>query len=442
MTPPGALATAAAVRSGASTALAETEAAIGRIAARNEALNAVVVRDFDRARIAAAALDARIAKGFDAPLLGVPMTVKESFDLAGLPTTWGFEEHRDFIAQADAVAVTRLKAAGAIVLGKTNVPPALADLQSTNPVYGRTNNPHDASRVCGGSSGGAAAALASGMVPLEIGSDIGGSIRVPSHFCGTWGLKPTYAALSRDGHFWPRTQGHPGPLSVIGPMARSPEDLAVALDVLADIPLPRPRFTQAKGLRILLVTQHPVSPAEPAVVSAVESLAAALAGAGAQVETQSDLLPDQGKQFADYMRLLSVTLARGAPSPDGAEASLADWFAMLDTQAQTIRAWERLFERFDAVIAPVLGIPAFAHSDVEIRARTLTVAGVESPFGLQFGWPGLATYPNLPATALPVSTHDGLPIGAQVIGARHRDHDTIAIARIAFTLLHPEAELT
>ncbi|WP_375286352.1 amidase family protein [Sphingomonas sp.] len=430
-----ALATAASVRAGATSALAETEAAIARIEARDGVLNAVVVRDFDRARAAARELDSRIAAGFDAPLLGVPMTVKESFDVAGLPTTWGFEEHRDFIAETDAVAVTRLKAAGAIILGKTNVPPGLADLQSTNPVYGRTNNPHDPARVSGGSSGGAAVALASGMVPLEIGSDIGGSIRVPSHFCGTWGLKPTYGALSRDGHYWPRTHWHPGPLSVIGPMARAPEDLAASLDVLADIPLPRSSGSGAKHLRILLVTQHPISPVEPAVVAAVEAVGAALARDGAEVETRSNLLPDQAKQFADYMRLLSVTLARGARSPDGIEASLPDWFAMLDTQAQTTRAWERLFERFDAVIAPTLGVPAFEHSDVDIRERELAVADTKAPFGLQFGWPGLATYPNLPATAMPVTTHDGLPIGVQVIGARYRDHDTIAIAKIATAAL-------
>lgn len=431
MTERGALQTAAAVRAGETSALAEAEAAIERIEARDGVINAVVVRDFDRARAAARALDERIAAGFDAPLLGVPMTVKESFDVAGLPTTWGFEEHRDFMPDADAVAVSRLKAAGAIILGKTNVPPALADLQSTNPVYGRTNNPHDAARVCGGSSGGAAAALASGMVPLEMGSDIGGSIRVPSHFCGTWGLKPTYAALTRDGHYWPRTQGHPGPLSVIGPMARSPEDLAAALDVLSDVPMPRTRFAEAEGLRVLLVTTHPVAPIAPAVAAAVEAVGTALADAGAAVESESDLLPDQAKQFADYMRLLSVTLARGAPSPDGIEASLPDWFAMLDEQARTVRAWGRLFQRFDAVIAPVLGVPAFEHSDVELRQRMLSVAGAPTPFGFQFGWPGMATYPNLPATAMPVTEQNGLPVGIQVIADRHRDHDTIAIAALA-----------
>jgi amidase len=430
-----ALQTAAAIRAGETTARAETDAAIARIAARDGALNAVVVRDFDRARAAADALDARIATGFDAALLGVPMTVKESFDVAGLPTTWGFEEHRDFVPDADAIAVQRLKAAGAIILGKTNVPPALADLQSTNPVYGRTNNPHDPARVAGGSSGGAAVALASGMVPLEIGSDIGGSIRVPSHFNGTWGLKPTYEALTREGHFWPRTQGHPGPLSVIGPMARDADDLAAALDVLSDVPLPRARFTDPRDLRVLLVTQHPVAPVQPAIAAAVEQVGAALGEQGATVSTHSDLLPDQAQQFADYMRLLLTTLARGEPSATGDAATLPEWFAMLDQQAETARVWAQLFETIDAVIAPVLGVPAFAHSDVELNARTLTVAGVEAPFGLQFGWPGLATYPGLPATAMPAGRIDHLPIGVQVICARHRDHDSIAIAKMAAAAL-------
>jgi amidase len=430
-----ALATAAAIRDGSTSARAETEAAIERIEQRDAALNAVVVRDFERARHAADVLDERIADGFDAPLLGVPMTVKESFDVAGLPTTWGFEEHRDFIADADALAVRRLKAAGAIILGKTNVPPALADLQSTNPVYGRTNNPHDATRVCGGSSGGAAAALASGMVPLEIGSDIGGSIRVPSHFCGTWGLKPTYGALSREGHFFPRTQGHPGPLSVIGPMARTPDDLHAALDVLSDLPLPPARYTSASGRRILLVTSHPLAPVEAAVADAVEAVGRALEAQGADIVNDSDRLPDQTAQYSAYMKLLSVTLARGEPSPEGTQASLPDWFAMLDDQARHIRAWRRLFEGFDAVVAPVLGVPAFAHSDVDLRERLLSIDGVDSAFALQFGWPGLATYPNLPATAMPVTTAGGLPIGVQVIGDIHRDHDTIAIAALAAELL-------
>src|SRR4051812_26683587 len=178
MTERSAIETVAAIADGESNARAECEAAIARIEALDGAINAVVVRDFDRARLAADQADAAVARGERRPLLGVPMTVKEAFDIAGLPTTWGFTQHRDFIANEDAVAVRRLKAAGAIILGKTNVPVALADHQSVNPIYGRTVHPLDPSRSPGGSSGGAAAAVAAGMVPLEIGSDIGGSIRV------------------------------------------------------------------------------------------------------------------------------------------------------------------------------------------------------------------------------------------------------------------------
>lgn len=434
MTELTALATAAAIRAGNLTALAACEAAIARIEGRDASVNAVVMRDFDTARAAAAALDA--AGPDDRPLFGVPMTVKESFDVAGLPTTFGFEAHRDHRPGRDAVAVARLKAAGAVILGKTNVPPGLADLQSTNPVYGRTNNPHAQDRVAGGSSGGSAAALASGMVPLEIGSDIGGSIRVPAHFNGVWGLKTTYGALSRDGHSFPGTDGHAGPLSVIGPMARDADDLAVALDVLADVPLPRPRIGSAKGLRLLVLDSHPLAPVASPIRTTVARMGEAFERAGADVVRHSDALPDQAEQFARYMRLLTIAMARGAPSADGVQASLPEWFAMLDDQARTVRAWQRLFERVDAVVAPVLGVTAFPHSDLDLRHRTLSIDGADVPFAMQFGFPGLATYPNLPACAVPLAQDDdGLPIGLQIITAHHRDHDAIAIARIAHDLL-------
>ncbi|MDB5695197.1 MAG: amidase [Sphingomonas bacterium] len=428
-----ALATAAAIRAGETTALAETDAAIARIEARNSAINAVVVRDFDRARATARAFDQSGDKTL--PFAGVPMTVKESFDVAGLPTTFGFEEHRDYQPAQDAAAVQRLKAAGAIILGKTNVPVSLADLQSVNPVYGRTNHPLDAALTCGGSSGGSAAALASGMVPLEIGSDIGGSIRVPAHFCGVWGHKSTYGTLSIEGQMLPGTDGAPIAMSVTGPMARDGADLAAALDVLSDIPLPRARHRAPGDLRLLTITSHPLAPVDPAIATAVAQVGEAFARAGATVDTHSALLPDQTAQFANYMRLLAVTLARGAPAEDGSVASLPDWLAMLDDQARTARAWARLFERYDAVIAPVLGTTAYPHSDATIRNRRLTIDGAETEFGYQFAFPGLATYPMLPATAVPITTSDrGLPIGVQIITASHRDHDAIAIARQAWEL--------
>ena len=322
MTERSAIETAAAIARGESSARAEVEAAIARIEARDGAINAVVVRDFDRARAAADQADAAFAGGERRPLLGVPMTVKEAFNVAGLPTTWGFEQHRNFIAGEDAVAVKRLKAAGAIILGKTNVPVGLADHQSANPVYGRTLNPLDPGRSPGGSSGGSAAAVASGMVPLELGSDIGGSIRVPAAFNGIWGHKPTYGALSADGHNFPGTDGHAPPMAVIGPLARDPDDLALALDLLADLPLPRPQLREPGQWRLLLLARHPFAATAAPVVDAVERVGAAFEAAGATVDRESDLLPDLSAQFGQYMPLLMTALSRGAAAP-GQEPTIA-----------------------------------------------------------------------------------------------------------------------
>jgi amidase len=431
MTEKSALETAASIRSGETTALLECEAAIARIEARDGPINAVVVRDFDRARQQAVAMDQRLAAGDTAPLLGVPMTIKESYDIAGLPTTWGFVEHRNHIAQQDALAVKRLKAAGAVFLGKTNVPVSLADLQSVNPVYGRTNNPHDPSRVPGGSSGGSAAALASFMVPLEYGSDIGGSIRVPAHFCGVWGHKPTFGILSTEGHFFPGTNGARPVLSVIGPMARNGTDLALAFDIVADVPQPRSTIDSPAGLRILVLTTHPLATADSAIIAAIEHAASRLEAAGAKISRTTDLLPDLAKQQGDYMRMLAIALARGAAPEGGTATTLPEWFDLLDDQARNTRAWTRLFEAFDVVFAPALGSAAFPHDDTEIRARTLTIDGAPTPFGLQFAWPGLATFPGLPSTSVPIGkTAEGLPIGMQVIAGPNRDHTAIAVARL------------
>jgi amidase len=436
MTERTALATAAAIRAGETTALAETEAALARIAARDGALNAVVVRDGDRARAAAADLDRRIAAGFDAPLLGVPMTIKESFDVAGLPTTFGFAEHRDFIATEDAVAVKRLKAAGAILLGKTNVPPALSDLQSNNPVYGRTNNAVDPLRVAGGSSGGSAVAVASGMVPLEFGSDIGGSIRVPAAFNGIWGHKPTWGVLPVDGHYFPGTDSARTVLSVIGPLARDPADLEVALGIVADHPLV-PAHQHVPGTwRVLLLTGHPLARVQSAIVAALEALADRLAAAGAQVERTSPLLPDLAHQHAGYWQMLNIAMSRRMPLPDGATPpALEDWLHLHDEQARNQRQWRRLFEHYDVVIAPTVGMTAFAHDDTPLATRRLDVDGEDTQFFHQFAFPGLATFPMLPATSVRIGTDPhGLPIGAQVIADLFADRTAIAAARAAHEL--------
>ena len=431
-----ALETVAAIRSGETTAVLECEAAIARIEERDGPINAVVVRDFDRAREQAREMDRRLAAGDTAPLLGVPMTVKESFNVAGLPTSWGFAEHRDNVPTEDAVAVKRLKAAGAVILGKTNIPVGLADLQANNPNYGRTRNPANLDRVSGGSSGGAAAALAAGMVPIELGSDIGGSIRVPAAFCGVWGHKTTYGMLSSKGHNFPGTDGATVAMGVIGPMARNADDLALELDILADIPLPRAPDRRPGEWRMLVLTSHPLANTAASIAGALEALAAALEKAGAKVDRESDALPDLEAQHRSYMHLLNIAMTRGAATAERPAPTLAEWFDLVDNQARCKRAWNQLFTGYDAVIAPTLGSTAFPHDDTPLAQRQLMIDGDITPFGVQFAFPGLATFPMLPATSVPIGTDpDGMPIGVQVIADTYQDHTAIAVARAAHDLV-------
>ncbi|WP_294263501.1 amidase family protein [uncultured Sphingomonas sp.] len=430
-----ALATAAAIRAGETSARAETEAAIARIEAGDGAINAVVVRDFDRARAAADAIDARAATADAMPLLGVPMTVKEAFDVEGLPTHWGFAQHAGNVATSDAEAVRRLKAAGAIILGKTNIPKGLGDWQSVNSIHGRTNHPLDPARTPGGSSGGSAASLAAGYVPIEMGSDIGGSIRVPAHFCGVWGLKPTWAAISSLGHRYPKTDGAETVLGVVGPLARSGEDLAVMLDLLSTLPLPHPRPAR----RVLALTQHPATRTAAACVAAVERAADALGKAGVEVIRDHPALPNLARQHEAYGKMLNVVFARSQPDLHNTMPTLLAWLSWLDAQARSTRAWGALFDEVDAVIAPPAATLAFPHDSRPLAERTLDIDGVENPYDAHLAWAGLATYPGLPACVVPVGTFDGLPGGVQVMTAASRDHDAIAIAQLIDTQLQGAA---
>ena len=434
----GAAELAAALAAGRVGAVELFEAAVGRIERLDGPINAVVVRDFDRARDAAKAADAALSRGERRPLLGVPMTVKEAFNVAGLRTTWGSEAFGHWIADGDATVVARLKAAGAVVLGKTNVPPMLSDWQSANPIYGRTNNPHELSRVPGGSSGGSAAALASGMVPLEFGSDIGGSIRVPSAFCGVYGHKPSYNLVPQRGHTPPGTDGVGPPLNVVGPMARSVADLALALDVVAGpadeeavgyrAVLPPPRHARLADFRVLMLTRHPLAKVDSEILACLDGLAARLESAGAKVSRDSDLLPDLAAAHGLYLSILMTAMSRGAP-PAPNLMNAHGYMNALDGQIALRRQWTRLFQAHDVIIAPCLGVAAFPHKDGEWTERTLTLDGAETPFADQLVWPGMATLGNLPATAAPVGrTAGGLPIGAQIIGPYLEDRTTLAFA--------------
>lgn len=434
---PSALELAGQIAAGELSAAEAVDAAIARIERLDGDINAVVVRDFDRAREAAKAADARRAQGVAGPLNGVPMTVKESFNIAGLKTTWGFEHARDFVASEDAHVVRKLKEAGAIILGKTNVPIALADLQSVNPIYGRTNNPHDVTRVPGGSSGGGAAALAAGMVPLEFGSDIGGSIRTPCHFCGVIGLKPTYGAIPSDGHFAPGTSGAAPVLSMTGPMARTTEDLALALDLTAAMPLPRSRHADFNGMRILLLDSHPLAEVDAPVAAALRAAADTAANAGAIISSDSALLPDRAAMHPAYVKLMSNAMAvRVPPSEQYPDIGMRGWLGLLDQQADFTRQWQRLFSEFDAIFTPVFGTSAFTHVDEpDWQKRGLMMNGRETSFVPQIAWIGQATYTGLPAVSVPVGRDGNLPVGIQVITPHWQDHSAIAIAGMLHAML-------
>ena len=425
------------IRVGELSPIEAVDAAIARVERLDGPINAVPVRDFERAREAARALDGQ-APDENQPLFGVPMTIKESFDIAGLPTTWGHAQFKDNIAMRDAKVVSQLKAAGAILIGKTNVPPDLSDWQSNNPAYGRARNPHNLDRSPGGSSGGSAAAVASGMVPCEFGTDIGGSVRVPAHFCGVWGHKSSWGLVSKHGHDHPAMAGvdaHDGVLSIAGPIARSANDLDALMRLTALVPL----HQTAKPLndcRFLVVADQAVSPVDTAVAGPLADAISTLEKAGVTIDHTSELLPDLETQHRDYMRMLGIAMARGAPGPDGERATATDWFNLLDTQTRSELAWAKLFETYDFVIAPPAPIVAFEHDDTPVRDRKVTINGKQRDFAEVFAWAGISTFPNLPSTVLPIGESDGLPTSMQVIGPRWSDLDCIAIARAMGDVLH------
>lgn len=426
--------TAKAVRAGKVSALEVCDATIDRIEAIDGPINAVVVRDFDRARAAATALDANGAKGSDRPLIGVAMTVKESNNVAGLPTTWGFPDHANNIVDTDSVVVSRLKAAGAVIVGKTNAPTALADWQSGNPIYGNTVNPLDHSRTPGGSSGGASAALAAKMTPLEIGSDIGGSIRVPAHFCGVYGHKPTYGLVPGRGHDFPGTDSLDPSLAVVGPMARSAEDLSVTMDVIAGPADPgmktdllSPRFTTLADCRVLVMTGHPLAKTASVVSGAIKKVASDLMDQGADIAFEGPT-PDLTKMHETYVDMLTTVISRDAPDPRATTAH--QWMALMDEQMRVTRAWRELFADFDVVLAPTLGVTAFPLTDQpDWNARHLMIDGEKTRFGEQLAFAGLATFPGLPSTAVPLAKDaDGMPTGMQIMGPPYGDRITLSFA--------------
>jgi amidase len=439
---------------------------LDQYARHNDRLNAVVVTDIDRARKAAAAADKRLKTGRNLGIFdGVPMTAKESFDWTGTPSTWGAPRFRDNIAASDAVALKRLTDAGAVIYGKTNVPLMLADWQSYNEIYGTTNNPWDVARAPGGSSGGSAVALAAGMSALEIGSDIGASIRNPAHYCGVYGHKPTWGVVPYRGHYPPGVV-HPTDISVAGPLARSARDLGAMMKLLAGsdgadargmkIMLPPAKQKSFREFRVAVMLSDPVSEVDQPVQDMIAALAKFLE------RRVRKLSMTARPEFSTREAMdIFITLLRGATSRRQTEeefalnaAKVADFEASDDSYfAKMLRAyvifhrswlmanerrhqmrlvWDRFFEDWDVLLCPAAASAAFPHDHVgERHERTIIVNGRQVATTDQLFWAGYSGCFYLPSTVAPLGlTPQGLPSGVQIVTRQYSDHSSIRFAEL------------
>jgi amidase len=412
------------------------EAHLARIEQHNPQLNAVVSLDTKRARKAAERADVALRRGeVRGPLTGVPMTLKDGFDVAGMRTTVGSSVH-DRVADADSAVAARLRFSGAIVIGHTNVAPWLADYQTDNEIFGRTVNPWDADRTPGGSSGGAATAVAAGLTPLEICSDLAGSVRLPAHFCGVYGLMATEHRIPMTGFFAPP----PRPVRVLGtagPLARDLADLEIALRVIsgpdgydADVPaspLGTRRRRKLSSLKVAVAPSLPGTTVAAAVRAQVERVAAALSDAGAKV---SERLPsiDWDATNRLFGELLGATTGAFDPSaelPDE-QSTLAWYLQALSRRDLVTGAWHEFFRDVDVLLAPPAMTTAFPHqpSGEPFDVDGKQVAYADQGLSLVF-----ANVAGLPALVAPAGADDGgLPVGIQFVGPAWSDLKLVDVA--------------
>ncbi|WP_027166041.1 amidase [Mesorhizobium sp. WSM3224] len=430
---------AAAIAARNISAVEALDAHLARIDRHNEAINAIVILDREEARARARQADEAMACG-DAPgpLHGVPFTLKDAHETAGMRTTAGFPPFADYVPRQDSPVVARLKAAGAVLMAKTNVATMLGDWQSDNPLFGRTNNPWNLDRTAGGSSGGAAAAVAAGMTPFEIGTDMQDSIRLPAAFCGIYGLKPTEHRVSLAGGF-PDPGGTPRSvrlMSCIGPLARNIEDLALIYRMiagpdgadsdLAPVPVePIPKL-ELKSLRIAFAGSFPGFPVEAEISAAVESLAAQLASTGAVVEEARLPKLDLHDDLAEGGKLIGMMLEAAQPEPPEKPTPVSKWFAALARRDRSILAWERFFESCDALLCPVAMTTAFPHCK---PGSPLKVDGKDESYWMLPAHGAVFNYSGHPALAFPCGQDShGLPIGLQLVGRHWSEARLLAIA--------------
>lgn len=437
-----------------------------RIGRFNQKLNAIVVLDEEGARRRADEADAALARGDDwGPLHGIPMTIKESYDVAGMPTTWGLEALRDNVAGGHSTVVRRMLDAGVVLFGKTNVPVLLADWQSFNPVYGTTNNPWDLERGPGGSSGGSAAALAAGLTALESGSDIGASIRNPAHYCGVFGHKPTYGVVSMRGHATPGVLS-PSDISVVGPLARSADDLETALDAMAgpdgpdaacwQLRLPPATKTEAREFRVAVMLTDPNCAQDDVLTDRLQATVDALARLGVTVDDRARPAIDTGDAHRVYLTLLRAATSARSPEPafrqqlriaesadpaDQAYVPLVarasvirhrDWIRVNETRTHMREAWAAFFEDWDLLLCPTAASTAMLHDQAgERHERTIPINGSPQPTVDQLFWAGLSGVVYLPSTVAPAGlASDGLPCGLQIVAGHGQDKTAIAFARM------------
>jgi amidase len=454
------------IKAGLLSASAVLEFFLNRVEAHNPRLNAVVAFDVERARIRAKAADDAATRGEDwGPLHGVPVTIKDALATEGLVTVGGIPECRDNIPAAHALSVQRYVDAGAVIFGKTNVPFMSADLQSYNEVYGTTNNPWDTARTCGGSSGGAAAAVAAGLTPLELGSDIGGSIRTPCHFNGVFGHKPSYKLVSQRGHLPPGDNVLSEPdLAVVGPIGTCSADLERALDLLVgpapeealawSIKLPPARTRNPGQLRVAVWRNAAEFPVDEDIQGAITAAAKSLESVGAKVSWDTHPEFDMQEQHANYVLLLASVLGADMPEEvhqmaraalaetDEADTSMriqqlrgivlphSNWLQQHEFRLRYRAIWTRFFEDFDVLFCPCTGMPAFKHDHApDMYDRTLVINGEQRPYLDLLGWAGVTLNSYLPATAVPVGlSREGLPIGMQVVAPYLEDRTALAVA--------------
>lgn len=415
-----------------------------RIEALNPQLNAVITLDVDNALAAARRADEAVRRGDRlGPLHGAPFTAKDAIATAGLRTTAGTAEFSDYLPRNDAVVIQRLREAGAILLGKTNLPAWSGDIQTHNEVFGTTRNPWDLDRTPGGSSGGAAVAVAAGLTGFEVGSDIGGSLRIPAHFCGVYSHRPSYGLVPQRGFLSsPHGDDLEMDINVLGPIARSVGDLQRLLGVMAgpspshaaawSVNLPPPRKPRNGAWRIGLWFDEADTPLDPEIRSCLSAAAEVMQNGGAQLTVdRPDINVIESRELCSAGIIAAMTPTATTPEAEARGGSHAEWLRARVRREQIRGIWADWFTRYDALLCPVLGTAAFPHDHAgTIATRTVEIAG-ESQTHREFAhaWNGPIGLVGLPTTTVPIGvTSAGLPVGMQIVGPFLEDLTPLAIA--------------